>query len=57
MARAWIQQLHAAVAGDATGIGYVNMLADERPAYSSWTRARLRAVKATWDPENFFVRW
>jgi FAD binding domain-containing protein/berberine-like enzyme len=53
-AQAWIEQLHVAVAGDATGIGYVNMLADGRPAYSPWTRARLRAVKTTWDPENLF---
>jgi FAD/FMN-containing dehydrogenase len=53
-ARAWIEQVHEAVAGDATGIGYVNMLADQRPAHSAWTRARLRAVKAAWDPENLF---
>lgn len=51
-AKAWIEQLHDTVADDATGIGYVNMLADDRPAYSPWTRARLRAVKAAWDPEN-----
>ena len=56
-ARAWIEQLHHAVAGDATGVGYVNMLADERPAYSPWIRARLRAVKATWDPEDVFRRY
>jgi FAD/FMN-containing dehydrogenase len=55
-AQTWIEQLHVAVANDATGIGYVNMLADDRPAYSSWTRARLRAVKAVWDPENLFRR-
>jgi hypothetical protein len=53
-AQGWIEQLHAAVAGDATGVGYVNMLADQRPAYSSWTRARLRAVKAEWDAGNLF---
>jgi hypothetical protein len=53
-AQTWIEQLHEAVADDATGIGYVNMLADERPAYSPWIRARLRAVKAAWDPENVF---
>jgi FAD/FMN-containing dehydrogenase len=53
-AKAWIEQLHETVADDATGIGYVNMLADDRPAYSSWTCARLRAVKATWDPDNLF---
>jgi berberine-like enzyme len=55
-ARTWIEQLPVAVAGDATGVGYVNMLAGEQPAYSAWTRARLRAVKATWDPENVFRR-
>ena len=53
-AKVWIEQLYEAVADDATGIGYVNMLADERPAYSPWTRARLRAVNAAWDPENLF---
>jgi MFS family permease len=47
-ARDWIERLHTAVADDATGIGYVNMLAGERPAHSAWTRARLRAVKAAW---------
>jgi FAD/FMN-containing dehydrogenase len=51
---AWVDGLHAAVAHDSTGIGYVNMLADDRPAYGSWTRARLRIVKAEWDPENVF---
>jgi FAD/FMN-containing dehydrogenase len=45
-AREWIERLHTAIADDATGIGYVNMLAGERPAHSAWTRARLRAVKA-----------
>jgi FAD/FMN-containing dehydrogenase len=55
-AQAWIDGIHDAVAGDATGIGYVNMLADDRLAYSSWTRARLRAVKASWDPEGVFRR-
>jgi len=30
------------------------MLADDRPAYSAWTHARLRAVKAAWDPSNVF---
>jgi FAD/FMN-containing dehydrogenase len=53
-ARGWIEQLDVAVAGDASGIGYVNMLADERPAYSPWTLARLRAIKAEWDPGNLF---
>ena len=53
-ARAWIERVHEAVSGDASGIAYVNMLADQRPAHSAWTRARLRAVKATWDPENLF---
>jgi hypothetical protein len=53
-ARAWIEQLHDAVAGDASGVGYVNMLANDRPAHSVWTRARLRAVEAVWDPENRF---
>jgi hypothetical protein len=53
-AREWIEQLHVAVAGDSTGVGYVNMLADDRPAHSAWTRARLRAVRAGWDAE---ARW
>jgi len=53
-ARSWIEQLDTAVAGDSTGIGYVNMLADDRPAYSPWTVARLRAIKAEWDPTNLF---
>jgi FAD/FMN-containing dehydrogenase len=52
--RSWVDGLHVAAAGDSMGIGYVNMLADDRPAYASWTRAKLRAVKATWDPENVF---
>jgi hypothetical protein len=47
-AHAWIDRLHDAVADDATGIGYVNMLAGDRPAHSPWTRARLRAVKTEW---------
>jgi hypothetical protein len=53
-AKAWIEQLHDTVADDATGIGYVNMIADGRPAYPSWTRARLRAVEAAWDPQRVF---
>jgi FAD/FMN-containing dehydrogenase len=52
--RAWVEGLHPAAAGDSMGIGYVNMLADDRPAYTSGTRAKLRAVKGTWDPENVF---
>jgi FAD/FMN-containing dehydrogenase len=30
------------------------MLAGDRPGYGSWTRARLRAIKAEWDPDNVF---
>ena len=50
----WAELLHEAAEADSTGIGYANMLADDRPAYSSWTRARLRAIKAEWDSENVF---
>ncbi len=46
LAKGWIEQLHAVVAGDATGIGYINMLALNRPSHSTWMRARLRAVRA-----------
>jgi FAD/FMN-containing dehydrogenase len=53
-ARAWIEQLHGAVAADATGVGYANMMGDGRPVYPAWTHARLRAVKAQWDPANVF---
>jgi FAD/FMN-containing dehydrogenase len=52
--RYWVDELHVTAADDSLGIGYVNMLADDRPAYASWTRAKLRAVKATWDPGNVF---
>lgn len=52
--REWVHGLHVAAAADSTGIGYANMLADHRPAYSSWTRAKLRVVKSTWDPGNVF---
>ncbi len=52
--RAWVDGLHDAASADSIGIGYANMLADDRPAYPSWTRAQLRAIKATWDPENVF---
>jgi hypothetical protein len=47
-AKSWIDKLHAAVADDATGIGYVNMLGGDRPSHSQWVRARLRAVKTGW---------
>ena len=53
-ARGWADRLHSAVAGDTTGIGYANMIGDRRPVYPSWTAARLRAVKAHWDPANVF---
>ena len=53
-ARAWIEQLHGAVAKDATGVGYANMMGEGRPVYPPWTKARLRAVKAQWDPANVF---
>jgi FAD/FMN-containing dehydrogenase len=53
-ARSWIEQLHGAVAKDATGVGYANMMGEGRPVYPSWTHARLRAVKAQWDPANAF---
>jgi FAD/FMN-containing dehydrogenase len=52
--RAWIEKLHGAVAADATGVGYANMMGDGRPVYPAWTHARLRAVKAQWDPANVF---
>jgi hypothetical protein len=50
--RAWVNQLHLTVAGDATGVGYINMLADGRPGHSPWTMARLRAVRVEWDPSG-----
>jgi FAD/FMN-containing dehydrogenase len=53
-ARTWIEQLHGMVAKDATGVGYTNMMGDGRPVYPTWTHARLRAVKAQWDPANVF---
>ncbi|HEU5184749.1 MAG TPA: FAD-binding protein [Gemmatimonadaceae bacterium] len=49
-ARAWIEEIHAVVRDDSTGNGYVNMLGDRARAHSSWATARLRAVKAVWDP-------
>jgi FAD/FMN-containing dehydrogenase len=45
-AKGWIEQLHAVVADDSTGIGYINMLSPARPSHSTWMRARLRAVRA-----------
>jgi hypothetical protein len=53
--RAWASQVHLAVAGDATGVGYINMLADGRAAHSSWTMARLRAVRGEWDRAGMWV--
>jgi FAD/FMN-containing dehydrogenase len=50
----WVDRLHTASEADGLGHGYANMLADDRPAYTAWTRAKLRAVKAAWDPENVF---
>ena len=54
VARTWIEELHGAVQKDATGVGYANMMGEGRPVYPAWTHARLRAVKAQWDPENVF---
>ena len=54
VARTWIEALHEAVVKDATGVGYANMMGEGRPVYPAWTHARLRAVKAQWDPENVF---
>ena len=48
--RAWGSQVHLVVARDATGVGYINMLAGGRPSHSPWTMARLRAVRGEWDP-------
>lgn len=45
-AKAWIDRVHSVVGDDSTGIGYVNMLAGDRPTHSPWTRTRLRAVRA-----------
>ena len=53
-ARGWADRLHRAVASDSTGIGYANMVGDRRPVYPAWTQARLRSVKAQWDPANVF---
>jgi hypothetical protein len=53
-ARTWIDQLHGTVAKDATGVGYANMMGEGRPVYPQWTHARLRSVKAAWDPANVF---
>jgi FAD/FMN-containing dehydrogenase len=44
-ARAWVERLHTAVGDDSTGIGYINMVAGNRPTHSAWTRARLRGVR------------
>ena len=52
--RAWVNQLQLTVAGDATGVGYVNMLADGRPGHSPWMAARLRAVRCEWDRTRLF---
>ena len=49
-ARAWIEEIQAVVREDSSGNGYVNMLGDRARAHSPWARARLRAVKAAWDP-------
>lgn len=49
-ARAWIEEIHAVVRDDSTGNGYVNMLGDRARSHSPWAAARLRAVKAVWDP-------
>ncbi|MGZ4353656.1 MAG: FAD-binding oxidoreductase, partial [Gaiellaceae bacterium] len=55
--RVWIDRLARVVDGCATGGTYVNMLADPAraaDAYSEATWARLRSVKAAWDPDNLF---
>ncbi|HEY6031338.1 MAG TPA: BBE domain-containing protein, partial [Gaiellaceae bacterium] len=55
--RVWIEHLARVVDGCRTGGTYVNMLADPAraaDAYSAATWARLRSVKAAWDPDDLF---
>jgi len=56
---AWIKASSDAMAQYGTGTRYVNFLADEgdagvKSAYEAETLARLRALKAKYDPTNFF---
>jgi FAD/FMN-containing dehydrogenase len=56
--RQWTDSLWARIRGQSTGV-YVNFLQNEEPerlleAYPPATLARLRQVKAKYDPENFF---
>ncbi len=58
--RAWVDELAAALRQGPTG-AYVNFVGDEgedgvRAAYPPATLARLSAVKARYDPQNFFRR-
>jgi FAD/FMN-containing dehydrogenase len=54
----WANEFHTAMAPHATGGVYVNLIADDEPdrvpdAYGA-NYARLRELKAAWDPENVF---
>ncbi len=56
---AWVKAASDAMAPFGTGRRYVNFLADEgeagvESAYEAETFARLRGLKATYDPTNFF---
>jgi FAD/FMN-containing dehydrogenase len=56
--RAWIERYYAAMCPNSDGV-YVNFLGDEgagriRDAYPAATYERLAAVKAIYDPTNFF---
>ncbi len=56
---AWVRAASEAMAPYSTGQRYVNFLADEgetgvRSAYRQDTLARLRSLKARYDPSNFF---
>ena len=56
---AWADEFHAAMAPHATGGVYVNLIGDDEleriPAAYGDNYARLREVKATWDPDNVFT--
>ncbi len=59
MSPAWVKRASDAMAPFSTGARYVNFLPDEGEAgvgsaYEAETFARLRGLKATYDPTNFF---
>ena len=54
----WANEFHGAMAGHATGGVYVNLIADDEldrvPSAYGANYARLRELKARWDPDNVF---